>query len=60
MTFDVMFADVGPLFTIDSFAKATSHGFFLMVESKSKLFNSDDVQRELVSYGGYNIEVVED
>ena len=49
-----------PLFTVDSFAKVTSHGFFLMIESKSKLFDSNDVQRELVSYGGYNIELVED
>tara|TARA_B100001113_G_scaffold345564_1_gene335348 strand:- start:846 stop:1418 length:573 start_codon:yes stop_codon:yes gene_type:complete len=49
-----------PLFTVDSFSKVTSHGFFLMIESHSDNFECSEVQRELKSYGAHNIEIVKD
>jgi hypothetical protein len=49
-----------PLFKVSSFSTVTSHGFFLMIECKESQFDNNQVQNELKSYGGYNIEVVED
>ena len=49
-----------PLFKVSSFSSATSHGFFMMIESSDNLFKQEQVQNELSSLGGYNIECVEE
>lgn len=47
-----------PLFTIDSFSRATSAGFFLMIENRSDRFDVEHVKKDLEYAGGFNIEQV--
>ncbi len=48
------------LFNNESFAKATSHGFFISVEAKDPLFNTEITRSVLENAGGHNVSLVEE
>jgi hypothetical protein len=48
------------LFNHESFGKATSHGFFISVEAKDPLFNTEITRSVLENAGGQNISLVEE
>ena len=49
-----------PLFKSKNFKKASSHGFFIAVESADPLFDKHQISTFLESIGGSNIEYIED
>lgn len=49
-----------PLFKSQNFKKATSHGFFLGIDSKDKLYNQDTVKAFLNKLKPSSLEIVED
>ncbi len=48
-----------PLFKSNRFAEATSHGFFISVESTDPKFEKDGTRKMLEDLGGKNIEWIE-
>ena len=49
-----------PLFKSQNFKKATSHGFFLGIDSNDKLYNQDSVKEFLKDLNPSSLEIVED
>jgi hypothetical protein len=48
------------LFNHESFGKVTSHGFFISVEAKDPLFDTEKTKQFLENAGGQNVSLVEE